>query len=47
MFTAGYVCLCGDCSYVVVIGLSVRLSGILCCECGGCLDCDACTIVCV
>ena len=25
-FTAGYVCLCGVCSPVVVIGLSVRLS---------------------
>ena len=25
-FTTGYVCLCGVCSPVVVIGLSVRLS---------------------
>ena len=25
-FTAGYVCLCGGCSHVVVFGLSVRLS---------------------
>ena len=25
-FTAGYVCLCGVCSPVVVLGLSVRLS---------------------
>ena len=25
-FTAGSVCLCGVCSYVVVLGLSVRLS---------------------
>ena len=25
-FTAGYVCLCGVCSHVVVLGLSVRLS---------------------
>ena len=25
-FTAGYVCLCGVCSHVVVFGLSVRLS---------------------
>ena len=25
-FTAGYVCLCGVCSPMVVIGLSVRLS---------------------
>ena len=25
-FTAGFVCLCGVCSPVVVIGLSVRLS---------------------
>ena len=26
-FTAGYVCLCDVCSHVVVLGLSVRLSG--------------------
>ena len=25
-FTAGYVCVCGVCSHVVVLGLSVRLS---------------------
>ena len=25
-FTAGSVCLCGACSHVVVLGLSVRLS---------------------
>ena len=25
-FTAGYVCLCGLCSHVIVLGLSVRLS---------------------
>ena len=25
-FTAGSVCLCGVCSYVVVLGLSMRLS---------------------
>ena len=25
-FTAGYVCLCGVCSHVVVLGLSERLS---------------------
>ena len=25
-FTAGYVCLCGVCSPVIVLGLSVRLS---------------------
>ena len=25
-FTAGYVCLCGVCSHVVVLGLSGRLS---------------------
>ena len=24
-FTAGYVCLCGICSLVIVLGLSVRL----------------------
>ena len=38
--------LLGMCACVVVIGLSVRLSGTLCCECGGCVDCDACTVVC-
>ena len=26
-FTAGYVCLCGVCSHVVVLGPSVRLGG--------------------
>ena len=25
-FTAGYMCLCGVCSHVVILGLSVRLS---------------------
>ena len=40
-FTAGYVCLCGVCSPVVVLGLSV------CCGCVCCGDCDACTLVCV
>ena len=28
-FTAGYVCLCGGCSHVVVLGLSVKLSLLL------------------
>ena len=42
--TAGYVCLCGMCNHVVVLGLSVRLS---CYLCGGCGDCDACVVVCV
>ena len=46
-FTAGYVCLCGVCSPVIVIGLSVRLRGTLCCGCGCCGDCDACTVDCV
>ena len=26
-FTAGSVCLCGVCSHVVVLGMSVRFSG--------------------
>ena len=43
--TAGYVCLCGVYSHVVVLGLSVRLSwhpmGWMCC------DCDACDVVCI
>ena len=43
-FTAEYVCWCGVCSHVVVLGLSVTRLGTLCC---GCVDCDACTIVCV
>ena len=46
-FTAGSVFLCGVCSYVVVLGLSVRLSSYLSYECGCCGDCDACTVVCV
>ena len=46
-FSAGYVCLCGVCSHVVVLGLSVRLSWSLYCDCGFCGDCDACTVVCV
>ena len=37
------MCLCGVCSHVVILGLSVRLSRYLC-ECG---DCDVCTVVCV
>ena len=45
-FTAGYVCVCGVCSPVVVLGLSVRLSR-YCCGCGCCGDCDARTNVCV
>ena len=45
-FTAGSVCLCGVCSHVIVIGLSVRLSWYPM-GCGGCCDCDACTVVCV
>ena len=39
--TAGSVCLCGVCSHVVVLGLSVKLSWYPC----GCGDCDACTVV--
>ena len=39
-FTAGSVSLC------CVFGLSVRLSWYLC-GCGGCCDCDACTVVCI
>ena len=39
--------LCGVCSRVAVLGLSVWLSWYLCCECGCCGDCDACTVVCV
>ena len=46
-FTAGSVCLCGVCSPVVVLCLSVRSRGSLCCECGCCDDCDACNVVCV
>ena len=46
LFTAGYVSLCCVSSHVVVFGLSVRLSWYLC-GCGGCCDCDACTVVCV
>ena len=38
-FTAGSVCLCGICSPVVVLGLSVRLSWYLSCVCGCCGDC--------
>ena len=26
IFTAGYVCVCGMCSHVLVLGLSVRLT---------------------
>ena len=32
---------------MVVLGLSVRLRSTLCCECGCCSDCDACTVGCV
>ena len=40
------VCLCVVCSHVVVLGLSVRLSGYpMWMRC--CCDCDACTVVCV
>ena len=46
-FTAWSVCLCGVCSPVVGLGLSVRLSWTLCCGCGCCGDCDSCTVVCV
>ena len=46
-FTAVYMCLCGVCSPVVVLGLSVGCRGTLCCGCGCCGDCDACTVVCV
>ena len=48
-FTAKSICLCGVCSPVVVLGLSVRLLWYpyLCCESGCCRDCDACTVVCV
>ena len=45
--TTGSVCLCGVCSHVVVLRLSVRLSWYMCCVCCGCVDCDACTVVCV
>ena len=44
-FTAGPVCLCGVCSYVVVLGLSVR--GCLGTIFDGCGDCEACAVVCV
>ena len=45
-FTAGFVCFCGVCSPVVVLGLSVRLSWYpLCCGCGYCGDCGACIVV--
>ena len=37
-FTTGSVCLCGVCSHVVILGLSVRLSWY---PCGGCGDCDS------
>ena len=43
-FTAESACLCGVCSYVVIIGLSVRLSWYLC-GCGGFCACDTCTVV--
>ena len=46
-FTAGSVCLCGVCSPVVVIGLSVRLPWYPMLGCGCCSDCDVCTVVCV
>ena len=39
LFTAGSVFLRSVCSHVVV--------GTLCCGCGGSVDCDACTVVCV
>ena len=42
-FTAGFVCMCGVCSPVVVLGLSVRLSR----GCGCCGDCNSCIVVCV
>ena len=32
---------------VIVLGLSVRLFRGTLCGCGGCCDCDACTVVCV
>ena len=41
-FTAGSVCLCGVSSPVVVIVLSVRCRGTLCCRYGCCGDCSAC-----
>ena len=40
-FTAGYMCLCGICSHVVIHGLSVRLSSYPVLWCGGCVKCDA------
>ena len=43
MCIAGYVCLSGVCSNVVVL----RLGGCFGTLCGGCGDCDACAIVCV
>ena len=39
-FTVGSVCLCGVCSPVVVLRLSVRLSWTLCCGYGCCGDCN-------
>ena len=45
-FTAGYVCLCGVCSHVIVFGLSVSWLGTQC-GCGGCCGCDTYTVVCV
>ena len=45
-FTAGSVSLCCVCGHVVVFGLSMSCRGTLC-GCGGCCDCDACTVVCV
>ena len=46
-FTAGYVSLCYVCSHVVVFGVCVCVCRGTLCGCGGCCDCDACTVVCV
>ena len=43
-FTAGSVCLCSVCGYLVVFGLSVMLSWYPM-RAGGCCDCNACTVV--
>ena len=42
-FTAGSVCLCGVCIHVVSWVSLCGCRGTLC-GCGGCCDCDACTV---
>ena len=48
-FDCSVSCLCGVCSHMVVLGLCVWLSWYprLCSGGGGCVDCDACAVVCV